>query len=79
MKPISENQKKYLEEYERLKHIIILPGIYSKKNADNFKYEILSIDPVSDTAILNRVGGNLPQTKTLHWCRKNLVRVEESQ
>jgi hypothetical protein len=69
---ISEKQKKYLEEVERLKEIKIKPGIYHHRNGKQLIYHILSVDEEKNLVHLQGKNGS-EQTKTLHWCKKNLI------
>ena len=71
---MKESQRKYLEEYEKYKHIEISLGTYCVKNRPHLVYEIISVDQTGDTATLQREGAT--QVKTLHWCRKKLERRE---
>ncbi len=73
-KIMKESQRKYLEEYEKYKHIKIEPGLYSVKDRHYLTYEITSIDEENEIATLQR--GNSTITKTFHWCRKKLQRRE---
>jgi hypothetical protein len=70
---ISENQRKYLEEVERLKDISVEPGTYIHKNSSRFLYEILEVDVENNSVKLKGKNG-LVDTKTLHWCKKYLVK-----
>lgn len=70
---ISENQRKYFEEVERLKDITIEPGTYTHKNASRFQYEILEVDEENNSVKLKGKNG-LVDTKTLHWCKKYLTK-----
>ena len=71
---ISEKQKKYLEEVERLKNIKIEPGIYYHKNGKQLIYDVLSVDEENNLAHLQSKNGS-EQIKTLHWCKKNLIKM----
>ncbi len=82
---MSPNQQKYLEEYERLKHIEISVGFYMWAAPTNLPlnlrnrglyYEVLSIQ--GEQATLKTLHSGAIQTKTLHWCRKNLIRQENA-
>ena len=70
-----ESKKKYLEEYEKYKNIILsLNEVYVKKSKITEKIQLLEIDEKSELVRLKNLRtGNL-QIKTLHWCRKNLVK-----
>ena len=66
-------KKKYLIEYEKYKHVRLAEGFYYKKDASHIKYEIKSIDYESEEVYLKNIKSENELTKTLHWCRKNLV------
>ena len=70
---ISENQRKYLEEVHRLKDVIITPGLYTHKNSNRFTYEVLTVDEPNNCVLL-LTKDNQKTTKTLHWCKKYLVK-----
>jgi len=70
---ISEKQKKYLEEVERLKDVKIEPGIYHHRNGKQLIYKILSVDEEKNLVYLQGKNGS-DQIKTLHWCKKNLIK-----
>ena len=69
----SERQLEYLREYERLKHIEVIPGEY--RNSSGISFEITDVDKASETATVKTVKSGLTRERTLHWCRKNLVRI----
>jgi len=71
---MKESQRKYLEEYEKYKHIKIEPGFYFVKDRTYLMYEIISVDKEKEIASLQR--GDSIMTKTFHWCRKKLQRKE---
>tara|TARA_R110000744_G_scaffold70175_2_gene142056 strand:- start:571 stop:792 length:222 start_codon:yes stop_codon:yes gene_type:complete len=71
---LTKGQKKYMEEYEKYKDVVIKPGFYVNKNRTIIEYEVLSIG--LDEAILKTVKSARVTTKTLHWCRKNLMEVK---
>ncbi len=68
------SQEKYKEEYEKYKHIQIEPGIYILKNT-LIKYEIQEISTETEKVKLKTLNTNNIQIKTLHWCRKNLIKL----
>jgi hypothetical protein len=70
----SQRQIEYLQEYERLKHIEIIPGDY--ENISGIKFQILSVDKELETAKVKTVKSGVLNTRTLHWCRKNLRSAE---
>ena len=69
---MKESQRKYLEEYEKYKHIKIEPGTFHVKDRTYLVYDIISVDEENQVATLQREGSTM--TKTLHWCRKKLER-----
>ena len=71
---MKESQRKYLEEYEKYKHIKIEPGSYFVKDRIYLIYDIISVDEEEQIAVLLR--NNSTMTKTIHWCRKKLERKE---
>ena len=71
---LTKGQKKYIEEYEKYKDMIIKPGFYINKNRTIIEYEVLSVGLTE--AVLKTVKSGHVTTKTLHWCRKNLMEVK---
>jgi len=67
------SQQKYLQEYEKFKHIVIKEGEYHIKERLYLRYNVLSVDKENETVLLERNGSKM--TKTLHWCRKKLVEI----
>lgn len=74
---LSPSQIKYLQEYEKYKHIVLEEGaIYSIKNAFHLHYIVISIQE-EEVVIARLDKDNNPsfeQTKTAHWCRKKLYK-----
>ena len=69
-----DSKKRYLEEYEKYKDIDIqLNEVYVKKSRSTEKVEIIDIDEESQMARIKNLRSEVLTTKTLHWCRKNLV------
>ena len=71
---LTKGQKKYTEEYEKYKDVIIRQGFYVNKNRTIIEYEVLSVG--LDEAVLKTVKSGHITTKTLHWCRKNLMEIK---
>jgi len=71
---LTKSQKKYIEEHEKYKDVVIKPGFYLNKNRPIIEYEILSLG--LEEAVIKTVGSGRVTTKTLHWCRKNLMEIE---
>lgn len=63
-------KEKYLEEFEKYKHIQISLGNY--KNKDGIEFEIVGIS--NETADVKTKKSGVIKTRTLHWCRKYLVK-----
>lgn len=63
-------KEKYLEEFEKYKHIQINLGDY--KNKDGIEFEIVSIS--NETADVKTKKSGVIKTRTLHWCRKYLIK-----
>mgnify|MGYP003153504604 CR=1 FL=1 len=70
---LSKGQQRYLEEYEKYKEVIVEPGLYFNKNRPIVEYEVLSVGV--DEVTIKTVKSEHVTTKTLHWCRKNLTRI----
>jgi len=67
---ISSAQQKYLEEYEKLKHVEIKPGKYVNKNKLSIEYDVFNVE--NDSADIKTLSSGEIKNKTLHWIRKNL-------
>ena len=68
---MSRNRERYLEEYEKYKHITIEPGMYILKHTGQRIY----ISEIEDNkAIVTNTITNFTRSRTLHWCRKNLLK-----
>lgn len=73
-----DSKKKYLEEYEKYKDVkLLLNEIYAKKSRTSEKVELIEIDEEARVARVKNLRTETLQTKTLHWCRKNLVILDE--
>jgi hypothetical protein len=71
---LTKGQKKYMEEFEKYKDVVIEPGYYLNKNRPMIQYEVVSVGV--DEVVLKTVRSGYLTTKTLHWCRKNLTEVK---
>ena len=70
-----DSKRKYLEEYEKYKDIKLhLNEVYRKKSRTTEKVELVEIDEKAEMARVRNLRTNTLQTKTLHWCRKNLIK-----
>ena len=68
-----ESKRKYLVEYNKYKDIqLALNEIYVKKARTTEKVMITEIDQEAQVARVKNLRTGVMQTKTLHWCRKNL-------
>tara|TARA_R110002020_G_scaffold256852_1_gene470514 strand:- start:926 stop:1147 length:222 start_codon:yes stop_codon:yes gene_type:complete len=72
---LTKGQQKYLEEFEKFKDVIITPGRYHHKGAAFVEYEVIEIGV--DEVVIKTLSSNHITTKTLHWCRKNLMEAKE--
>lgn len=70
---LTKGQKKYMEEYEKYKDVVIQPGYYINKNRPIVQYEVISVG--TKEAVIRTMKTGHVTTKTLHWCRKNLLEV----
>ena len=72
---MKESKKRYLEEYEKYKDVeLVLNEVYSKASRTSEKVELIEIDETAAVARVKNVRTEVLQTKTLHWCRKNLIK-----
>ncbi len=71
---IMNGQQRYLEEYEKYKHIQVNEGEYSLKSNPTIKVMIMSINEEAERALVRTLKSGNERERTLHWCRKNLVR-----
>ena len=74
---VSQNQQKYLEEYEKFKHVEICPGIYTRKSRTHIQIQVESVNTDDEKVTMKTLSSGHRFVKTLHWCRKNLERIEE--
>ena len=75
---LRDSKRKYLEEYEKYKNIKLqLNEVYSKKSRTTEKVQLIEVDEEAEMARVKNLRTNTLQTKTLHWCRKNLVILDE--
>ena len=73
-----DSKRKYLEEYEKYKNVKLhLNEVYAKKSRTSEKVELIEIDEEAEMARVKNLRTETLQTKTLHWCRKNLVVLDE--
>jgi hypothetical protein len=72
---VTESQKKYLEEYEKWKHIVVTPGTYKQRVANEnylILYEVVDVDDGKEEVTIKNTSNGFLKKKTLHWARKNL-------
>ena len=68
-----ESKRKYLVEYNKYKDVkLVLNEAYVKKSRASEKMMIIEIDEEAQIARVKNLRTGVLQTKTLHWCRKNL-------
>lgn len=72
---LSASQERYFKEYEKYKDIKIEPGRYQLKSASHIHFIIESIDVETEKVNLFTEKTGVKAVKTLHWCRKNLLKV----
>jgi len=71
---MTPGQKRYFEEQAKYAHVVIEPGRYVLKTDNRtYFYEVIS---VGDDSVTIRNQTDFIQEKTIHWCRKNLIRLE---
>ena len=72
---LRDSKRKYLEEYEKYKNIkLCLNEVYSKKSRTTEKVQLIEVDEEAEMARVKNLRTGTLQTKTLHWCRKNLIK-----
>ena len=72
---LRDSKRKYLEEYEKYKNIKLqLNEVYSKKARTTEKVQLIEVDEEAEMARVKNLRTGTLQTKTLHWCRKNLIK-----
>jgi hypothetical protein len=72
---LRESKNRYLEEYEKYKHVqLVLNESYSKKTKVSEKVQLIEIDETAQVAVVENLRTGNTQIKTLHWCRKNLIK-----
>ena len=70
-------QERYLQEYEKFRHIRIEVGSYAKKSNTFVTYTVTHVDLIEEVVSLTTDRSGNRFTKTLHWCRKNLIALEK--
>lgn len=67
--------EKYLEEFAKYKHIVLdLDAVYVKKSRTTEKMKIVEINKNESIALVKNLRTGTLQHKTLHWCRKHLIK-----
>ena len=67
--------KRYIEEYEKYKHVTLEANVvYLKKSKTSERVMLLEINLEKNTAQIKNIRTENIQHKTLHWCRKNLIK-----
>ena len=70
-----DSKQKYLTEYNKYKDVELdMSAVYSKKSRTSEKVLIMEIDEKAEMARVKNLRTGALQTKTLHWCRKNLIK-----
>ena len=74
-----KSKQKYLTEYNKYKNVqLSLDEVYVKKSRTTEKVVLVEIDEENEMARVKNLRTGTLQTKTLHWCRKNLESTEPS-
>ena len=74
---LRESKQRYLEEYEKYKDVQLVADVpYCKKTKLSEKVQLIDIDETAQVAIVENLRTGNTQVKTLHWCRKNLIKEE---
>ena len=74
-----KSKQKYLIEYNKYKNVqLSLKEVYVKKSRTTEKVVLVEIDEENEMARVKNLRTGTLQTKTLHWCRKNLELVTPS-
>ena len=69
------SKEKYLEEFEKYKHIVLdLDAVYAKKSRTTEKVVIVEFNKSENIALVKNLRTGTAQHKTLHWCRKHLIK-----
>jgi hypothetical protein len=67
--------ERYLKEYEKYKHVELEADVvYLKKSKTSERVLLLEINLEKNTAQVKNIRTENIQHKTLHWCRKNLIK-----
>ena len=67
--------ERYLKEYEKYKHIELETDVvYLKKSRHTERVMILEINDNENVVQVKNLRTENIQYKTLHWCRKNLIK-----
>ena len=67
--------ERYLKEYEKYKHIELEANVvYRKKSRHTERVMILEINDNENIVQVKNLRTENIQYKTLHWCRKNLIK-----
>ena len=67
--------QRYLEEYEKYKHVELEANVvYCKKSRQTERVMILEINDSENVVQVKNLRTENIQYKTLHWCRKNLIK-----
>jgi len=71
---VSQRQQEYLDEVERLKDVVITPGVYKMKNNNSVLVHILSVSEEENKVIIRNPKNGNERERTLHWCKKRLTK-----
>jgi len=68
------SQQRYLQEYEKYKNVKVQEGEYHMRSNPTIKVMIMSINEAAERVLVRTLKSGNERERTLHWCRKNLVR-----
>jgi len=72
---MSLSKEIYLQEYAKYRHIkLFLDETYTKRSRPSEKVILINISEENESAKVKNLRTGNVQTKTLHWCRKNLIK-----
>ena len=67
-----ESKRNYLVEYNKYKDVVL--SLEETYIHDSEKYKIVEIDDHASVAKVRNLTTGVSRTKSLHWCRKNLLK-----
>tara|TARA_Y100000296_G_scaffold36897_1_gene42711 strand:+ start:5176 stop:5457 length:282 start_codon:yes stop_codon:yes gene_type:complete len=71
---LSENQKRYLVNFEKLKNVKITPGMYTLDSNISIVLEVVEVNEEEGKVLVKTVSSGHVRERTLHWCKKRLTK-----